>query len=304
MSFDNKNKEPLVSVLLPTFNGGEKLLIAVHSILDQTYKNFELLILDDGSSDNSIDLVKRNFSDKRILIFSDGLKRGLAGILNYGVWMSKGLYIARMDADDISFPNRLELQVNHLINNSSLDLVASRAVIYSLENSNPILYGFLPFRQTHDKLVKQLWRGIPMPHPTWMGKAEWFKKNPYAIPEVIRAEDQDLLLRSSPHSKYHCLPETLLAYYLSDKNGLDFHKSWQARRSLWISQVKFFYHYGRITDIVMSTCNFIVKAIFDVFFSLGISRSNLYFYKKISNERQFSNLESYCVRLLEKSKLI
>lgn len=100
-----------ISILLPTFNAGNNLFLAVKSILNQSFKNWTLLILDDGSTDNSLEKIN-NLSDERIKIFKNKINKGISYRLNQGIKLSNTKYIARMDSDDISFPDRLE---NNLI---------------------------------------------------------------------------------------------------------------------------------------------------------------------------------------------
>lgn len=200
---------PLVSVILPVFNGAPFLLKSVRSILAQTYSNFELIIIDDGSTDNGLDQIN-TLNDFRIRIFCDGVRKGLAARLNEGIFHSRGKFIARMDADDIAFPQRLEMQVHYLTSHPDIDLLATRAVVFS--NNKNELIGLLPFHEEHQEIISRRWGGIYMPHPTWMGKANWFRSSLYKEPQYLRSEDQELLLRASYYSKYHCLPNILLAY--------------------------------------------------------------------------------------------
>src|SRR5262245_53821277 len=111
---------PRVSVLLPCRNGARTLELALRSILAQSFTEFELLLLDDGSTDESAAIASR-FNDSRIRIFGDGMHRGLSLRLNEGVSRARGQYVARMDADDVSFPCRLERQVAYLDGNPQID---------------------------------------------------------------------------------------------------------------------------------------------------------------------------------------
>lgn len=113
MDKDMSNKTPIVSVLLPVYNGERHLTAAVESILRQSYSDFELLIIDDGSTDNSADIISR-FRDPRILLYRSESNLGLVAALNLGLSLARGKYIARMDADDISLPERLARQVSVL----------------------------------------------------------------------------------------------------------------------------------------------------------------------------------------------
>ena len=223
---------PLISVVLPAFNAGKYLLPAVRSIQQQSFRNWELILIDDGSTDASIDTIKM-CDDDRIRIYSDGVNRGLSARLNEVVSYAKGRYIARMDADDLAFPDRLEKQFQYLETHPDVDLLSSRALVF--HSTGYRVLGLLPYRETHADITRNAWRGMYMPHPTWMGRAEWFRRFNYRFPEVVRAEDQELLLRAMPKSRYHSLPDVLLAYRQFDFN---YRKTMRARRTLLLAQLE------------------------------------------------------------------
>jgi glycosyltransferase involved in cell wall biosynthesis len=225
--------EPVISVLLPCCNGGHTLGLAIHSLLVQTFADFEIIFLNDGSSDDSV-TIARSFADPRIRILGDDTRRGLPVRLNEGVLHARGRFIARMDADDVSFPKRFERQLAYLQSHPGVDLLGCRALVFSDEG---LVLGMLPFAATHGELCAQTWRNIPLPHPSWMGRREWFLRNPYRLPEVRRAEDQELLLRSSVSSEFACLDEVLLAYR---QGPFQFPRTWVARRSLLAAQIGLF----------------------------------------------------------------
>lgn len=249
---------PLISVLLPVFNGGKYLSVAVRSIIQQTYQNWELLILDDGSTDGAVDALKETINDTRITIYSDGFNYGLSQRLNQGAQLSKGKYIARMDADDFSFPNRFYVQIKFLENNPNIDLLGSRVIVF--RNQPPVIVGLLPYRETHHELISTPWRGIPLPHPSWMGKREWFLTHQYCLPEVKRAEDQDLLLRASKDSTYYCLPNVLLAY---QQTTFDVKKARIARFSMASFQLKYFFRKREYFNLITSFVMLILKLCVD-----------------------------------------
>jgi glycosyltransferase involved in cell wall biosynthesis len=116
-------KQPLVSVLMTVYNGQEFLNMAMDSIFLQTYKNFEFVIVDDGSTDHSSSIIKA-YDDPRIKYLYQR-NSGQAAALNKGIEKARGKYIARMDADDISYPERLQRQVEFLENNDSVAMVGS-----------------------------------------------------------------------------------------------------------------------------------------------------------------------------------
>ena len=226
---------PRVSIILPVYNGGDTLLSSVQSIVNQDYVDWELLILDDGSTDDGLHSLSQ-LDDVRIKIISDGRRKGLAYRLNEGIDISSGIYLARMDADDLAFPNRLSLQVSFMELHPEIDLLGSRALAFSLAK-NLKIFGLLPYRKTHKELTDSPWRGIYLPHPTWLGRVEWFRKHRYLKPEVLRAEDQELLLRAMSQSHYYCLPEVLLAYRIG---GFNLRKSIFSRLELFKAQTNIF----------------------------------------------------------------
>ena len=135
-----------------------------------------------------------------------------------------------MDADDIAFPRRLEKQMRYLDAHPEIDLLSCRAW-HSVTMVEVI--GLLPFAASHEDICAHPWRGFPLPHPTWLGRAEWFRRFRYAKPEVKRAEDQELLLRSFSSSRFACLNEVMLGYR---QGKFDLAKTLIARRHLLVAQ--------------------------------------------------------------------
>lgn len=198
---------PLVSIAMPIFNTEKTLASAVRSVLIQSYVEWELLLIDDGSTDSTLS-VARKFCDPRIRLVADGRRAGLAARLNQAIDLSQGKYLARMDGDDICFPERLERQVCYLEDNPDVDLLGTRAMVFAGDGT---VRGVRPFRESHADICKQPWAGFYLPHPTWMGKLEWFRRHRYRV-DVFRAEDQDLLMRTYDSSTFACLPMVLLGY--------------------------------------------------------------------------------------------
>jgi glycosyltransferase involved in cell wall biosynthesis len=198
---------PLVSIAMPIFNTEKTLASAIRSVLTQSYADWELLLIDDGSTDSTLS-VARKFCDPRIRLIADGRRAGLAARLNQAIDLGKGKYLARMDGDDICFPERLERQVRYLEDNPNVDLLGTRAIVFA---GDGIIRGVRPFRESHVDICKQPWAGFYLPHPTWMGKLEWFRRHRYRV-DVFRAEDQDLLMRTYDSSTFACLPVVLLGY--------------------------------------------------------------------------------------------
>jgi glycosyltransferase involved in cell wall biosynthesis len=198
---------PLVTIALPLYNAGSTIQAALHSILLQTYKNWELIIIDDGSTDNGPAIIE-SISDPRIMLVRDGVNRGISFRLNQALRLGKGYYFARMDADDISFSQRIEKQVKFMQTNPSVDLLATGVLFFKNDGS---IQGIMPVKTTHTQICQRPWNGFYMPHPTWLGRMEWFKHYGYNSC-ADKAEDQELLFRSYQKSHFDCLPDVLLAY--------------------------------------------------------------------------------------------
>jgi len=198
---------PLISVLMPARNASLTIREAIVSILLQTEVDFELLVLDDGSEDSTREQVLA-ISDKRVRLISDGQSLGLPKRLNLGVGMARAPFIARMDADDIAFPSRFEQQMAVLRSRPEVDLTGVRAMLVS-DDLRPT--GIFSMASSHEELTARPWRIIPVIHSTWLGRATWFKQNPYAVPEHWYAEDQELLLRTYRKCRFFSVPEILFA---------------------------------------------------------------------------------------------
>ncbi len=202
-----KRTNPLVTIALPVFNGSGTLVIAIESVLNQIYENFELIIIDDKSTDESLKIVT-SFSDKRINLIENEKNIGLSACINFAVSISKGIFFARMDQDDICFSNRIEKQVSYMLDNLDVDLLATASLIFDEKSE---ILGVLPVRTNHEAICNKPLAGFYMPHPTWMGRIEWFRSNTYHS-YANGAEDQQLLFRCYKNSRFACLSEPLLAY--------------------------------------------------------------------------------------------
>ena len=243
---------PLITIVMPVFNGDAYLNLAIDSIINQTYLNWEMIAIDDGSTDNSLAiLLDYQLRDKRIKVISRENK-GIAYTLNQCIEYANGTFIARMDADDISMPTRLELQLNAFKADPSLDLIATNAFFIDKKNT---IVGDLVCLTQHANICKRPWVGFLMPHPTWLGRADWFKKYLYAVAAPYLCEDQELLLRAHMDSKFAVLPVFLLKYRLRAKFSIV--KKIKTRLSLLKHQLRFFFTKKSYINLVFSICSFV-----------------------------------------------
>jgi glycosyltransferase involved in cell wall biosynthesis len=253
--------DPLVSIAMPVYNPDHTFRAAVLSIIKQDLESWELLIVDDGSR-NDISEFIGDLLEPRITIIKDGVNLGLAKRLNQCIDHAKGVYFARMDQDDISYPSRLSKQVKFLERRTDIDLLATKALAID-ENDQPL--GTLPYALTHDELTSKSWRGIQMPHPTWMGRLRWFKSNKYRIPASFLSEDQELLLRVSESSRYATIDEILFAYRI--RGSVNRSKLRSTRLAIAKFQIKHFLCCRQYSNAMKSAFAYPIKTAIDTFSS-------------------------------------
>ncbi|MBX3354357.1 MAG: glycosyltransferase family 2 protein [Phycisphaeraceae bacterium] len=197
-----------VSVLLPFVNAAATVRAAVRSILEQTHTDFELVVIDDGSTDHSRSLIEEEAGgDRRLRLLGDRERRGLPARLNEALDAVHGDLIARMDADDVAHPERFARQIEALADDRSLDLVGSSVVV--LDGDEPL--GIRRFPLSHESLTASIWRGIPVAHPTFMARSAWLRHHRFDA-HFTRSQDQELLLRTSASSRFANLEPPLLGY--------------------------------------------------------------------------------------------
>ncbi len=199
--------EPAITVLMPVFNGERFLGEAIGSILDQTFTDFEFLIIDDGSTDKTMDIIKSH-QDDRIRLIKNEKNLGISKSLNKGIDLARASLIARMDADDISYPDRLERQYNYLAGNPDCALVSSSArvitedgqTIYIDNTKSEYFYYNLTFHS-------------PIYHPTVVYRKAAVKD--VGMYTAKYSEDFELFWHLSRKYKIHNLAEVLLDYRVS-----------------------------------------------------------------------------------------
>jgi len=188
-------------------NGEKTIRAAIRSILWQTCTDWELVLVNDASTDSTAHIL-RQFHDPRIRVLDEPQQKGLAVRLNHCVALARGRYVARMDADDIAYPERFERQAQYLKAHPDIDLLGHGAVLFT---GGGQALGVYPSACTHEEICRRPWWGFPLAHPTWMGKQSWFAQHRYDD-GLTKGQDQDLLLRSYRTSRFAALPDILLGY--------------------------------------------------------------------------------------------
>jgi glycosyltransferase involved in cell wall biosynthesis len=211
-----ESKYPKISVLMPVYNAEKYLREAMDSILNQTFKDFEFIIINDASVDSSKNIIL-SYNDKRIRYFENDNNLGVARTLNRGLKLAKSDLIARMDADDISFPNRLEMQYKMMERDKEIAVLAS--IFDVVDECGKFLYTE-KYANSPEEIYYTLRFRDCLGHPTVMFKKRMVLDvfNGYDINH--EAEDFDLWLRISSTYKISKINTSLLKLRISKKSRM------------------------------------------------------------------------------------
>ena len=252
---------PLVSVVLPFHNNRDTLALAVRSILLQSFADWELIWVNDACTDGAAEVL-RQFTDARIKLLTNPTNLGLAASLNHGIAAARGQFIARMDADDISYPQRLERQLHFLQAHPEVDLVGTAMLAFVGAQARALLRAALS-----DDAIKRGERNgaYALYHPTWMARAPWFRAHPYDL-QFRKAQDYELLSRAAPHSRYANLPDVLVGYRL---DAASLRKRNNTRGYVLRAQVKNLLRQGRWWAFAWAATITVAKLLADALFFRG-----------------------------------
>lgn len=208
---DKTISTPEITVLMPVFNGEKYLKDAIDSILQQTFSNFEFLIINDGSTDNSVSIIE-SYNDSRIRLIHNEKNMGLIATLNIGIELAKGTYIARMDSDDISLPQRLEKELEVFNSNPFVDVVATQMILINADGFKTGMWSGDTDLTSSKQIKKRLPNQCCIAHPSVMAKTALFRQYFYKASQK-GAEDWDLWLRMASEGKvFYKIDELLIKY--------------------------------------------------------------------------------------------
>lgn len=200
------SEKPKVTVLMSVFNGRRFLRPSLESILNQSYRNFELLIVDDGSTDDTGEIV-RSLKDARIQLHRNASNLGLTASLNRGVELARSPLIARMDSDDISHPERLARQVAHLEAHPEVGALGS-AYTNTNQSGKPLFTS--SFAAPHGFLVWYMFFQNPIAHPSVLMRTDVLRKVGGYRSKFRYGQDLDLWWRMARHAKLGNLDQPLI----------------------------------------------------------------------------------------------
>jgi glycosyltransferase involved in cell wall biosynthesis len=212
MSIDH----PAISVVLPAYNSGKYLSEAIESILNQTFTDFELIIVDDCSTDGTWDVIKHySENDKRIVPLRNQINSREAKTLNRGILAARGKYIVRMDHDDWSYPYRLQKQYDFMERHPEVGICGGTMEVCDKDLK---IKNLRSYPLSDEAIRKVIFRYSPFCHPAIIMRREVLNKSGLYDHAFYPPDDYDLYFRIGRYSQFANLPETLLKYRVLDKS--------------------------------------------------------------------------------------
>jgi len=209
------NNNPLVSVILSVYNGEKTIVKTIESILSQTFADFELIVIDNGSTDRTYEILQKfSDTDKRIKLFRNHITCTRSKALNFGILKAAGKYIARIDADDQALPERLARQVDYLEKHPECGVLGSfvKEINESGEimprKQNPILW---------EDIQKDIFKYNPVFHPSVMMRKEVVDASGGYNEDYLDAEDYELFSRLIETTRFANIPEMLVVRFFPEK---------------------------------------------------------------------------------------
>lgn len=211
-----KTRKPLISVIMPVRNAGAFLVESIESIRNQTYQNWEFVIIDDASCDTTPDILKQYVKkDKRITVIRNEVNKGISHSLNTALQLARGEFIARMDGDDISKKDRFEKQLTFLQKNPYVIAVGGQA---EMIDEKGVVFAYKRFPANPHMLYRMIMRAVPIQHPILMARAGIFKK--YRYDETLKtAEDVDMLFYLLSQGIISNVDDYIYRYRKTDMNN-------------------------------------------------------------------------------------
>ncbi len=260
-----------ISVIMAVHNGQPYLIDAIDSILKQTWKNIEFIIVDDASSDETSKIIS-SYEDKRIRYIRNLKHHGLTSSLNIAIALATGEYIARMDADDIALPNKLAIQEKILEDNPQIAMVGSGA---ELIDKKGLKIGVRRYPESYEAIIKEIVKYNPFIHPSVIIKKNVLDDIGYYDKSLDGAEDYDLFLRISKKHAVRNLPDILLRYRISKEN-ISWRKIKKIEAASLRTRIKAISNYGypkwQIIYLIKPILAFMVPAKIKQFFLSHIYR--------------------------------
>lgn len=273
---ENQNKSPLVSVIIPSFNSDKYIKDTINSVLNQYYRNFEIIVVDDGSTDNTGAIVKdMSLLDSRITYYTIQHSGRPSVPRNYGIKKASGGLIAFLDSDDLWTKEKLSCQVKHLNDDPGVSFVYSMSFTFGDVNIFSEYFELfpLPFRVAHNRseLIK---KGNTIPVSSVMVRKEVLEaeKGFDESSDLKAVEDYDLWLRLSAKYRFHFIPRIHLYYRIHPgQSSADWNKKQERlkilaeKRNIGIPEYKYFRKKGPVILLIRN----LVHLLFYMYYRLS-----------------------------------
>ena len=276
---DEDIKAPKISVLLPVYNGGEYLQTAIDSILNQTFSDFEFIIINDASTDDSEKVILSN-TDSRIVYIKNEQNLGLIKTLNKGLDLCKGEYIARMDQDDIANPTRFERQNNVLDHNLEIGVCGTWFTLFGTRENTVVKHP-----EYHEQIKIAMLGNCPIGHPTVMLRKNNVGNLRYDV-NYQAAEDYEFWSRLVRITQFHNIQESLLQYRIHNSNMSILENSTQINNAKKITGNQLKIIGIENTDFNIEQCQILLGAIFKFRLSDDEFRKLVIFGNELESQNQ------------------
>jgi glycosyltransferase involved in cell wall biosynthesis len=281
---------PLLSIILPVYNAEDYVQDSIQSVLNQTFIDFELIIINDGSTDQSESKILQ-FTDSRIRYIKNEVNLKLIATLNLGLELARGTYIARLDADDIALQDRFSIQVNFLERQPDYGLIGSFAYLFGSET------GTLEYVQEDFAIRYALLTHNPFIHSTVMFRNSIIKNYNLSYDvKQMHVEDYDLWLKILNFTKGKVIPEYLIRYRVHTEQISSIYKDLQIQNALSIQKKYFLSEFSKLKHI---------DVLISIFYSeyLDIPSKCLAFYDFTQNYGSIDSLLKIKVRASIENKI-
>ena len=209
------SNKPLVSVIMPAYNAEKTISCSIDSILKQTYHHIELIVVDDGSKDGTASIIK-SYSDSRVKYYKNEHNIGLVKTLNRAISLANGDYVARMDSDDISLPDRINQQVDYMESHKDCIICGTFAKSFIESGGTKKICGVMKYEIADNKIKNDLAYECCFAHPTVMFRSKLFSLTEKRYnDDYLNSEDYNYWIDLMDFGEYHNIPQYLLLYRIS-----------------------------------------------------------------------------------------
>jgi glycosyltransferase involved in cell wall biosynthesis len=293
----DKNLEPKISVLMPVYNCRRFIEDSVISILNQTFKDFEFIIIDDCSTDGTYEYLL-TLTDPRIILIRKIANSGYTISLNMGIEMAKGMYIARMDGDDISLPDRFEKQITFM--NKNPDVIVCGGGYKAIGSD----FIFIP-KASNDELLVELLSYSPLAHPTAFFRTKTLKDNKIKYtPHYEPAEDYKMWITLSEYGKLANLTDIILQYRIHP-NQISNYKAQIQKEKTELIALEYVRQLSKNHEYFEFYCNTTLNSLEDLkkyeiveeYIKLNLKEKKIYINNHLFLERKKNYLKNSLTRL-------